>query len=62
MANTKYSFLKTIGKGAKYFVIFLLPILVDKFIISFPELAQLTVGAILVGLVNFLKVKVGIKI
>ncbi len=49
-------------KGLKYFVLFLLPVLVNMFIVKFPELAQLTVGALLVMLVNFLKVKVGTKV
>ena len=57
-----YNWKKTIWKGIKYFVIFLLPVLVDKFIISCPAIAQLTIGGILVMAVNFLKVKVGVKI
>lgn len=52
-----YSFVKTLKKGAKYFVIFLLPVLVDKFIVSYPEIAQISVGAILLMGVNVLKVK-----
>ena len=58
----KYSFKKGLGKVAKYLVIFAVPALVDKFIISYPEIAQLSVGAILVGIVNYLKVRVGVKI
>lgn len=56
-----YSFKKTIGKGIKYFLIFLLPILVDRFVVSYPGIAQLTVGALLVMLVNWLKVQVGLR-
>lgn len=56
-----YSFKKTIGKGIKYFVIFLLPILVDKFIVSYPDIAQLTTGAFLVMGVNWLKVRARMK-
>ena len=56
-----YSFKKTIGKGIKYFVIFLLPILVDRFIVNYPQIAQLTVGAMLVMAVNWLKVGVGLR-
>jgi len=56
-----YSYKKTIKKAVKYFVIFLLPVLVDKFIISYPEIAQLTVGAILVGICNWAKVKMGVN-
>jgi len=62
MSNeNSYSFKKTIGKVIKYFIIFLLPVLVDQFIVQYPEIAQLTVGAILVGVVNYLKVKVGVR-
>ena len=53
----KYSFKKGILKGIKYCIIFLIPILVDKFIIAYPEIAQLTVSGLLVMLVNFIKVK-----
>ncbi|KKW00229.1 MAG: hypothetical protein UY34_C0033G0002 [Parcubacteria group bacterium GW2011_GWA2_48_9] len=35
-----YNYKKTLLKGLKYFVIFLLPVLVDKFIISYPDIAQ----------------------
>ncbi len=58
----KYSFKKTLIKAVKYFVIFVIPFAVDKWIISYPEIAQLSLGAILVGVVNFLKIKVGVKI
>jgi hypothetical protein len=51
----EYSFKITLIKGAKYFCIFLLPLLVDKFIISYPEIAQLTVGGILVMIANYAK-------
>ncbi len=57
----KYSYLRTLLKGVKYFVIFLLPFLVDQFIVQFPELAQISIGGFLVMMVNFLKVKVGVK-
>lgn len=49
-------------KGVKYSVLFLLPILVSKFIVEYPQYAQLSVGGLLVMLVNFLKVKVKIKL
>jgi hypothetical protein len=57
-----FSFKKNLGKGIKYSVIFLLPFLVDKFIIAYPEWAQLTIGGLLVMLVNWLKVQVGLRI
>lgn len=53
----KYSFKQGLLKGIKYLLIFLIPVLVDKFIIAYPEIAQLTVGGILVMLVNFIKIK-----
>lgn len=57
-----YSYKTTILKMIKYFIIFLAPVLVDKFIVSFPEIAQLSVAAILVGVLNILKTKVGVRI
>jgi len=49
-------------KGVKYAVIFALPMLVNAFIFEFPDIAQITVGGLLVMLVNFLKIKVGVRI
>lgn len=57
-----FSYKQMFWKGVKYFVIFALPFLVSQFIVQFPELAQLTVGGLLVMLANFLKVKVGFKL
>ena len=57
-----YSFKIGLLKGLKFFVLFALPVLVDKFIVSFPDLAQLSVGAVLVLAVNFLKVKYNLKV
>ena len=51
-----YSYKKGVIKIIKYFLIFLIPILVDRFIVAYPQLAQLTIGALLVGVVNYLKV------
>jgi len=53
----KYSFKKGLVKLLKYIIIFALPVLADKLIISYPEIAQLTAGGILVMIVNYLKVK-----
>ena len=58
----KYSIKKGLTKVVKYSLIFLLPILVDRFIVSYPELAQLSVGGILVGIVNLLKIKYGVRV
>ena len=57
-----YSFKIGLLKGLKFFVLFALPVLVDKFIVSFPDFAQLSVGAVLVLAVNFLKVKYNLKV
>ena len=53
----KFSIRKMFLKGLKYFVLFGLPIIVDKLIISYPKIAQLTLGGVLVMIVNWLKVK-----
>ena len=58
----KYSFVITLKKGLKYFLIFILPVLVDKFVVSYPQVAQLTVGALLVMLANFLKAKYSVRL
>jgi len=50
-----YSFKKTLFKVVKYFIIFIIPFLVNQFIVQFPELAQITVGALLVGIANWSK-------
>ena len=48
-------------KALKFIVIFLVPVLVDNFIVAFPEIAQLTVGGLLVFLVNWLKIQFDVK-
>ena len=53
----KYSFKKGLGKVIKYFILFVIPFAVNAFIVEFPDIAQLSVGAVLVGIANFLKVK-----
>ena len=49
-------------KGIKYLVVFALPFLVDTFIISMPDVANLTIGTCLLMLVNVAKVKYGLRI
>lgn len=56
-----YSPKKGLVKILKYFVLFLIPALVNLFIVQYPQIAQLSVGALLVGVANFLKVK-GLKL
>ena len=57
----KYDWKVGLSKGFKYVVIFLVPVIIDKFIVAYPELAQLTVGGLLVMLVNFIKIKYDVK-
>ena len=59
---TKFSYKQSLLKAVKYVILFGLPVIVDQFIISYPAVAQLTVGGLLVILVNYLKVEVGLKI
>lgn len=54
---TKYSFKIGLMKGLKFFAIFALPVIVTGFIENFPNWANLTIGGILVMIVNFIKVK-----
>lgn len=53
----KYSLKIGLLKALKYIAIFALPVLVDQFVVAYPQLAQLTVGGILVMLTNYLKIK-----
>lgn len=56
--DIQYSFKKGIIKGIKYFVIFLIPVLIDKLAIDFAPIYQLTLGGLLVILYNYLKIVV----
>lgn len=53
MEIKNYSFVKGLVKGIVAFILFAAPF----FITNYPELANLTIGAVLTILVNFLKVK-----
>ena len=60
----KYSYLKTLKKGLKYALIFVVAAVINKFVIEFPELASYQMGpyivsGLLVMLLNWLKIKVG---
>lgn len=48
--------------SVKYLVLFLVPKLVDMFLVAYPEWAQLTVGGVLVFFVKWLKVSKGLKL
>jgi hypothetical protein len=56
-----YSYKITLQKGAKYFIIFLLPFMVNQFIIQMPDVANLTIGAALVMILNYVKMNFDIK-
>ena len=58
----KFSWGQNISKGIKYLVIFVIPVLVDRFIVAYPEWSELPLGALLVMLVNYLKIKQGFRI
>ena len=60
--SMEYSFKKSLGKGAKYLIIFILPVVADKMILNYPEWAQLSLGGVLVMVVNYLKVEVAPKL
>lgn len=53
----KYSIKLGILKALKSVAIFAVPVLIDAFIIQFPEIAQLSVGGVLILIWNFLKVR-----
>lgn len=53
----KYSIGKGIVKVLKSFVLFIVPVLVNYLIVEYPQIYQVSAGALLVGVVNFLKVK-----
>lgn len=58
----EFEYKTTLLKGIKYLVVFALPFLVDTFIIAMPDVANLSIGASLLMLVNVLKVKYGAKL
>lgn len=58
----EFSYIVTWQKGIKYFVVFAAPFFVDQFIMTMPDLANLTIGACLLMLVNILKNKYGMRI
>ena len=57
----KYSIKRGISKVIKGMIIFALPVLANEFIIEYPQIAQLTVGGLLLGLVNLIKIKLGAR-
>lgn len=57
-----FSYKKMLLKGVKFVVVVALPMLLDKFVVSYPEWAQVTVSGGLYMLLNWLKVSVGLKL
>lgn len=53
----EYSLPKGIGKYIKYFIVFGLAIGINYFVLHWPEIADITIGAALGMLLNWLKVK-----
>lgn len=52
----------TLVKGLKYFAIFALAAIINESTIRYPDYMSLTIGAVLVMALNYLKVKAGIKL
>jgi len=52
----KYSITKGVIKALKIVVLFAIPVLIDAFIIQYPEYAQLSLGGLLVLAWNYLKI------
>ncbi len=59
MPEKEYSFKTTLLKMVKYFVLFSIPFVID---ILPNDVLNMTVGAILVGILNWVKVKFGLRI
>ena len=53
----KYSIGKGIVKVLKSFVLFIVPVLINYLIVEYPQIYQVSAGALLVGVANFAKVK-----
>ena len=58
----RFSFSLMLIKGIKYFVVFGLVIVINQATTNYPQLLELTVGGLLVMLLNLLKVKWGISV
>lgn len=58
----QYSLKKGLLKALKALIIFGLPVIIDRFVVSYPEAAQLTLGAALYWVANWFKVAVGLRL
>jgi len=52
----KYELSKGLWKGIIAFICFIIPFLASQFIIQFPDIANLTIGAVLIMIVNYIKI------
>lgn len=57
-----FSYGQMFTKGLKYGVLFALPVFIDRLVFTFPDLAQLSLGAILVMFSNWLKHRWGLRV
>ena len=46
-----------VKKGLRVLVVFALPMAVDQFVVSYPQIAQLSIGSLLIMGLNYLKLK-----
>lgn len=60
--NNMFSWKQGLKKTIRVLVLFLLPYLVDQFIINVPQIAQISIGSLLVLITDFLKRKVGLRL
>ena len=56
-----YDYKKTLKKGLQFAVAFVIPFLINAFIAELPQVANITIGGLLLMLVNMLKHKYGMK-
>lgn len=53
--RTKYKLTKGLGKGVMSLVLFAVPVLIDQFVVNMPQVANLTIGGLLVIVWNAVK-------
>ena len=62
MSQTKYSFWLGLWKGVRSFIIFALAAIIVGLIGNYPDIMNLTLGAVLTIILNWLKFKTGLRI
>jgi len=58
----KYSFLKSLLKAVKYPLLIMLGLLIAGFISEYPDYANMSVGALLILIYDFLKHKLNVQL